>query len=92
MPSSVVICLSSGLSQREKAQSSLALHAGKLAAPELATMDARRARDLTDPPTAVTASQPGSQQDNDGTPAGVFHADSSHAQVRTERAIFDSNP
>ena len=72
--------------------SSLVLHAGKLAAPELATMDARRARDLTDPPTASTASQPGSQQDIDGTPAGVFHTSSSYAQVRTERAVFDSNP
>jgi len=73
MPSSVVVCPSSDLPEREKAQSSLALHAGKLAAPELATMDARRARDLTDPPTASTASQPGSQQDLDGTPAGVLH-------------------
>ena len=48
--------------------------AGKVAAPELATMDARRVRDLTEPPAPSATPHPGLQQDANGALAGTTHA------------------
>ena len=49
----------------------LSLCAGRVAAPDLATMDAQRVRELTDPPPEPSATpHPGSQQELDNTPAG----------------------
>ena len=49
----------------------VSLCAGKVAAPDLATMDAQRVRELTAPPPEPSATpHPGLQQELDNTPAG----------------------
>ena len=49
---------------------SLGCCAGKLAAPDLATMDARKVRELTEQPAASATPQIGLQNETDGAPAG----------------------